>query len=60
VGDVRFPHCVYRVWRKHRRFRNIGETAPIRTPESQRAIGLSRDFVALFVDGAVMAATEQG
>jgi len=41
------------------RKRNLGENPPVRTPEVELAVRLSLHLVALFVDRAVVAATEQ-
>jgi len=40
--------------------RHVGQYPPVRAREAQLAIRLSLALVALFVDGAVVAATEQG
>ncbi len=40
--------------------RNGGQQPAVWSPEAQFAVGLSSDLVALLVDGAVVAATEQG
>ena len=41
------------------RGRDVGEQLAVRTPELQRAIGLSIDLIALLVHRAVMSPTEQ-
>jgi hypothetical protein len=40
-----------------RRSWHIGKRASVRSAEAQRAVSLSFDVIALFVDGAAMAAT---
>jgi hypothetical protein len=40
--------------------RHLGQRATVRASESQLAVRLSIDLVALFVDGAMVAATEHG
>ncbi len=40
--------------------RNLGQWPPVRSPEPERAVGLSIDLVALLVDRTVVPATEQG
>ena len=42
------------------RKRSLGENPPVRTPEVELAVRLSLHLVALFVDRAVVPATEQG
>ena len=44
----------HRGWR-----RDVGQQLAVRSPELQRAVGLSLDLIALLVHRAVMAATEQ-
>ena len=41
-------------WRRH-----VGQHPAVRTPELQRAVGMSDDPITILVHGAVMAATEQ-
>src|SRR4030095_2271653 len=48
-----------RVGRSFRRARHIGYHTTIRAAEARLTIWLSIDLIALLVDGAVMAATEQ-
>ena len=40
--------------------RDLGEEPAIRSPKSQRAIGLSIDLIALLVHRAMVPATQQG
>ncbi len=59
VPAIRGPKGMKRIGGHHRRRRDVGQHAPVRPPELQRAVGLSDDLIALFVDGAMMAPTEQ-
>jgi hypothetical protein len=44
----------------HRRGRrHLGQRAPVRAPEPERAIGPARDLIPLLVDGAVMTTAEE-
>ena len=50
-------HCIARYFR---RTRDLGQKPAVRATESKLAVGLSLELVALFVDRAVLPATEQG
>jgi hypothetical protein len=45
----------HRSWRRH-----LGQEPTVRSPETEDAVGLARDLVALLVHRAVVPATEQG
>ena len=47
---------IRQLWRRWR----FGQWPAVRAPESQLAVGLAVDLVALLVNGAVVSATEQG
>jgi len=50
-------HCIARYFR---RTWDLGQKPAVRPSESKLALGLSLDLIALFVNGAVVPATEQG
>jgi hypothetical protein len=59
VPDVRGAEGLKRIGGHHRCRRDVGQHSPVRSPELQRAVGLSGDLIAFFVHGAVMPPTEQ-
>ena len=58
VPDVRVVEGLKRIRGNYRHRRNIGQNSPVWPPELQRAVGLSVDPIPLFVNAAVMPATE--
>jgi hypothetical protein len=58
-GDVYVAHDLDRICGHCGRRRDLGQRPAIRPPELERAIRLSIDLIALFVDRAVVPATEQ-
>jgi hypothetical protein len=59
VSHVRGAEGLKRIGGHHRRRRDVGQHAPVRSPEFQRAVRLSRDLITLIVHGSVMPPTEQ-
>jgi hypothetical protein len=59
LGVVLHAERLGRIGGHRGRGRDVGEQLAVRSPELQRAVGLSIDLVALLVHRAVMAATEQ-
>jgi len=53
------PEGLDRIVRHCGRSRNLGQEPAVRSPEPERAVGLTIDLVALLVDRAVVAATEE-
>ncbi len=60
LGDVARLENLHRIGRHGDRRRHLGQRPTIGPSELERAVWVSIDVVALLVDGAVMAATEQG
>jgi len=60
LGVVQRPEGLDRVSGHRDRRRDVGQGAAVGPPEPERAIGLSIEVIALFVDRAVVPATEQG
>src|SRR5215813_8769316 len=56
---VQRPDRCHRIAAQLRASRDVGENVSIRAAETKLAIRLSLDLVAVFMDGAVMATTEQ-
>src|SRR5688572_17402671 len=53
------PQGLDRIGGHRGRGRHLGQQPAVRSPELERAVGLSIDLIAFLVHGAVMAATEQ-
>ncbi len=60
LGLAPLPEDLDGITAHHDRRWDIGQEPAVRTPEPERAVGLSIDLVALLVDRAVVPATEQG
>ena len=59
LRDVRSTEDLDRIGRHRSWRRDLGERTTIRPPKLERAVRLAHDLIALFVDGPMVAATEQ-